>query len=155
MSTQKIDSIIFDLEGTLKMPTLMTSSGKISGSQAYPGVMEGLTYLSKKFPLFIVSNCYPGMLNEFLAIPDMKALFQDWTCYGETELNKGQNIKRIIEINKLQFPIYLGDSYGDFNASTEAGIPFLFICHGRMTKSEQYPTFSDFEGFVQHIDRLS
>jgi len=154
MNLKKPDAVIFDLEGTLQMPTLINSSGKISGPQLYKGAPEAVIDLSKRFPLFIVSNCHPRMLNNFLALPTMKGLFQDWTCYGETGLTKGQNIISIIKRNNLKSPIYIGDSVGDFIATQEAQIPFLFIRHGEKTDSPNYPTFSDFGGVVDYIKKL-
>jgi phosphoglycolate phosphatase len=43
---------------------------------------------------------------------------------------KGDNIQKIIQDYKLSSPVYVGDTAGDYNASKQAGLPFVFASYG-------------------------
>lgn len=96
----------------------------------YEGVIETFHTLSKKYPLFIVSNCQCGYIEVFLKSTGLDSCVKDHLCYGETMASKGQTIRMLMERNQLQEAVYVGDTQGDYNACKEAGIPFIFAEYG-------------------------
>ena len=100
------------------------------GGTLYPNTRETIIKLSKKYKLFIVSNCVKGYIESFLNTSGIKDYFSDYESYGRTLLSKGKNIKLVIERNNLKNPIYVGDTKGDMEASKIAGIPFVYASYG-------------------------
>ena len=100
------------------------------GGTLYPNTRETIIKLSKKYKLFIVSNCVKGYIESFLNTSGLKDYFSDYESYGRTLLSKGKNIKLVIERNNLKNPIYVGDTKGDMEASKTAGIPFVYASYG-------------------------
>ena len=100
------------------------------GGILYPNTRETIIKLSKKYKLFIVSNCVKGYIESFLNTSGIKDYFSDYESYGRTLLSKGKNIKLVIERNNLKNPIYVGDTKGDMEASKIAGIPFVYASYG-------------------------
>ena len=100
------------------------------GGELYGGVEETLAALSKKHPLFIVSNCEVGYLEAFFTAHGLKKYFTDWACNGGTGLSKADNIKRTVEKNALDSAVYVGDTALDKASADQAGIPFVFAEYG-------------------------
>ena len=115
------------------------------GGRLYPNTRETIMKLSKKYKLFIVSNCVKGYIESFLNTSGLKDYFDDYESYGNTLLSKGENIKLVIERNNLKNPIYVGDTSGDMEASYYAGIPFVYAAYG----------FGDVDSFDYKIDNIS
>lgn len=96
----------------------------------YPGIEEALEFLSKTHRLFIVSNSqrgYPELCIQKLGL-------QDWIsghlCFGDTGAGKGGTIKTLMERHGIGSCAYVGDTQGDYQATVEAGIPFLWASYG-------------------------
>ncbi|UIR30190.1 HAD family hydrolase [Priestia flexa] len=100
------------------------------GGNLYPQVEETLKELSKKYKLYIVSNCQTGYIEAFYNYHKLDAHFIDFENPGRTGLSKGENIKLIMKRNKLKSPVYVGDTQGDFQAAQYAGIPFVYASYG-------------------------
>lgn len=96
----------------------------------YPGMRDTLAFLSKRYPLYIVSNCQAGYIEDFLQATQLGHLFKDHLCPGDTGLAKAENLTELIQRNHLQNPIYVGDTLGDFQACKKAGLPFIFADYG-------------------------
>lgn len=112
----------------------------------YEGLEETLKILSRKYPLYIVSNCQCGYIETFLQATGLGHYFKDTLCFGQTQTSKGQTILRLMEKNGLHSPVYVGDTKGDHLACREAGIPFVFAEYGfGETEEPDYriQTFSD------------
>ena len=92
--------------------------------------VETLDQLSRKVPLFIVSNCNTEYIPSFLDGHKLHKYFQDWECIGRTGRPKGENIQLIVERNGLKRPVYVGDTILDQEASAQAGVPFLHAAYG-------------------------
>ena len=103
---------------------------RVNGVKLYEKVEEVLDELKKKYKLFIVSNCQCGYVEAFLEAHKLEKYFIDFENYERTGLPKGDNIKLVIERNKLQNPIYVGDTEGDYNATKECNIPFIYAKYG-------------------------
>ncbi|MBC8572540.1 HAD family hydrolase [Jingyaoa shaoxingensis] len=99
-------------------------------SLLYPGIEEMFQKLSKKLPLFIVSNCQCGYIEQFLRKNHFESYITDHLCFGQTGTSKGQTILRLMKENHLKNPVYVGDTQGDANACREAGIPFILAEYG-------------------------
>ena len=86
--------------------------------------------LSAKLPLFIVSNCQCGYIEQFLRKNNFASYITDHLCFGQTGTSKGQTLLRLIREHHLAHPVYVGDTLGDANACKEAGIPFVLADYG-------------------------
>jgi phosphoglycolate phosphatase len=100
------------------------------GGELYPGLDETLRYLVKKYKLFIVSNCQNGYIEVFFKISGMAHYFSGHQCYGTKGNPKAENIKDIVNDHQLAAPVYIGDTTGDYDAATKAGVPFIFTNYG-------------------------
>lgn len=96
----------------------------------YPGVKDTIRALSRKLPVFIVSNCQSGYIELFLEKTGLGTNVKDIECFGNTGKTKGENIRLLMDRNGLDNPIYVGDTQGDCDAAKDAGIPFVFATYG-------------------------
>jgi len=101
-----------------------------NGGELYPQLDETLEYLAAKYKLFIVSNCQNGYIEVFLNTSQMGHYFMGHQCYGTKGNPKSENIKDIVFDNHLAAPVYVGDTMGDYDAATKAGVPFIFADYG-------------------------
>lgn len=96
----------------------------------YDTLEETLEILSKRYPLFIVSNCQAGYIEVFLEATGLGRYFQDHLCPGDTGQAKAENIAAIAAKHGLKAPVYVGDTAGDQKACKKAGVPFVFASYG-------------------------
>lgn len=96
----------------------------------YAGVPDMLKTLSKQYPLFIVSNCQIGYIDVLLETGGLSPYITDHLCYGQTLTSKGETIRTLMRKHGLKHVVYVGDTQGDCDACTEAGVPFLFVEYG-------------------------
>ena len=96
----------------------------------YPKVQETLEKLAQKYRLFIVSNSQKGYPELVIEKMGLGHLIQDHLCYGDTLTSKGQTILRLMGRNHISSAVYIGDTQGDYLATREAGIPFIFAAFG-------------------------
>lgn len=100
------------------------------GGELYDGMLETMEALSKRYPLFIVSNCEDGYIQSFINHHGAAQFISDFECIGRTGLHKGDNIKLIIERNGLEKAVYVGDTERDMHSAEQAGIPFIRAAYG-------------------------
>ena len=108
----------------------------------YPRVKETMAELAKKHRLFIVSNAqcgYPELCIDKLGLGDY---IQGHMCFGDTGTSKGKTIRTLMERHNIENCIYIGDTQGDYEATVEAGVPFLWCTFG----------FGSPEGYEAKID---
>ena len=108
----------------------------------YPRVLETIRELAKKHRLFIVSNCecgYPELTMEKLGLTPY---IQGHLCFGDTGTSKGQTILKLMRDHNIESCIYIGDTQGDYKATVEAGIPFIWASYG----------FGNPDGYTKKID---
>jgi phosphoglycolate phosphatase len=103
---------------------------KKHGGKLYPHVEDVLKKLSKKYKLYIVSNCQDGYIESFYEFHKLEKYFLDFENPGRTGLSKGENIKLIIQRNNLSDPVYVGDTEGDCKAAKYAAVPFVYAKYG-------------------------
>ena len=110
----------------------------------YPGIRETLEKLSETYRLFIVSNSqqgYPELCMEKLGLTHC---IQGHLCHGDTGLSKGKTIRALMEKYNITDCAYVGDTQGDYEATLEAGIPFIWAAYG----------FGIPEGYTEKIDSV-
>lgn len=101
------------------------------GGRLYPGVRETLEALrAGGARLFMVSNCGPDGLPNFLEYTGLGELMTDCLSLGENGLDKTQNILELIGRYNLGTPVYVGDTAGDLAYTHAAGIPFVWAAYG-------------------------
>jgi len=115
------------------------------GGELYPALDETLAYLAGKYRLFIVSNCQSGYIEVFFKISQMEHYFAGHQCFGTKGNPKAENIKDIVNDHNLKSPVYIGDTMGDYDSATKAGVPFIFADYGFGKVEEgQVATISNF-----------
>lgn len=124
-----------------------------TGAVLFPKLEEVLKELSKKYKLFIVSNCQCGYIESFFKAHKLEKYFLDFENPGRTGLTKGENIKLIIDRNNLKSPIYVGDTAGDQKAAKAAGIPFVYARYGFGEVKEYDYTIDSFEELLRIVDK--
>lgn len=117
----RIGNLCFNYENEL----LKTDHGTL-----YPGVREVFAYLSSKTDLYIVSNCQCGYIEVFLKTMELGSYIKDYLCFGQTQMEKDQTIRLLMEKNSLDNVVYIGDTLGDYNSCQKAGVPFIFSEYG-------------------------
>ena len=100
------------------------------GGKLYSKVKETLQELSLYNSLYIVSNCQKGYIESFLSYYNLSKYFIDFEIAGNTGNNKTSNIKLIMKRNNLSNAIYVGDTIGDYKASVENNITFVYAKYG-------------------------
>ena len=96
----------------------------------YPGVKPTLEALAKKHRLFIVSNSqqgYPELCMEKLGLGRW---ITGHLCFGDTGTSKGKTIRTLMERYEITSCAYIGDTQGDYEATLEAGVPFIWADYG-------------------------
>lgn len=101
-----------------------------NGAILYEGLEEILKVLSRKYKLYIVSNCQDGYVSAFLQAHKLERYFFDIEMSGRTGLDKGNNIKLIMKRNNIKSAVYIGDTDGDEKSARFAGIPFIYAKYG-------------------------
>ncbi len=100
------------------------------GGILFPELEETLSFLKKRYRLFIVSNCQKGYIEAFLKAHGLSEYFEGFLCWGDTKLPKGETNKRLISRYSLKNPVYIGDTEGDHISAVDAGIPFVHAAYG-------------------------
>ena len=100
------------------------------GGILFEGVRETLEILKKDYHLSVVSNCQEGYIPAFFKAHDMNQYFDDYEEYGRTGKDKADNIRLVVERNHLKHAVYVGDTMGDYNSASEAGILFIHAAYG-------------------------
>jgi phosphoglycolate phosphatase len=115
------------------------------GGELYPDVEAGLRRLHARYPLFIVSNCQAGYIETFFKWSKLGGCFRDFECWGNTGLTKTQNLRVLIERNRLRRPVLVGDTPGDQTAARDCHVPFAHAAYGFGrcdTPDHAFPSFA-------------
>lgn len=97
----------------------------------YPKIGETLAALKERgYHLYIVTNSQDGYVEAFLKSSGFDDMFDDYEMYGRTLLKKDENIRLVVERNKIDSALYVGDTYWDYKAATAAGIDFVHAAYG-------------------------
>lgn len=121
------------------------------GGIPYPGVLEGLKALSTRYKLFLVSNCSPDGLHNFMRFTGTTSLFTDSVSHGQRPVPKSQNIQLMITRHQLRSAAYVGDTQHDADEAHRAGLPFIFASYGFGTCTDAEITIGSFDELVQQL----
>ena len=110
----------------------------------YPKVKETIAELAKKYRLFIVSNSQCGYPDLCIDKLGLTPYIEGHLCYGDTGTSKGKTILTLMEKHNIKSAVYIGDIQGDYEATVEAGIPFVWCTFG----------FGKPEGYMAKVDQF-
>ena len=111
----------------------------------YPNVKETVAELAKHYRLFIVSNSqcgYPELCMDKLGLTPY---IQGHLCFGDTGTSKGKTIRTLMERHNIENCAYIGDTQGDYEATVEADVPFIWATYG----------FGTPDGYAAKIDAFA
>lgn len=106
----------------------------------YPNVSKTIESLSKSHKIYIVSNCQEGYIPLATDKIYITKFITDSECFGVTGLSKADNIKLLMNRNNLSLndTYYIGDTYGDYLATSEANITFIHAAYGFGSMNSDY-----------------
>ena len=96
----------------------------------YAGIAETLCTLSKTHRLFIVSNSQQGYPELCIQKLGLGQWIGGHLCFGDTGTSKGQTIRALMNRYGITSCAYIGDTQGDYEATVEAGVPFIWASYG-------------------------
>lgn len=102
----------------------------IHGGNIYPNTIDTIQDLSKKYNLYIVSNCQKGYIETFLNFYNLNHYFKDFECSGNTNLPKASNIQLLMARNGIDSSIYIGDTEKDYDAAINSNNRFIWASYG-------------------------
>ena len=108
----------------------------------YPKIKETMAELAKNHRLFIVSNAQCGYPELCIDKLGLSPYVSGHMCFGDTGTSKGKTIRTLMAKHGIENCIYIGDTQGDYEATVEADIPFLWCTYG----------FGTPEGYEMKID---
>jgi phosphoglycolate phosphatase len=115
------------------------------GAVLYPEVRDQVPRLREILPLLVVSNCQQGYIELFGEWSGLGEHFVDYECWGNTGDTKTDNVRALVERNRLRTPWLVGDTEGDAEAARANGIAFVFASYG----------FGRVASFDHRIDRFA
>ena len=121
------------------------------GGVLFPDLEQVLGELTQNYKLFIVSNCQIGYIETFLKYYGFEKYFADTENYGNTGMEKGDNIRLVVERNKLDKVVYIGDTQGDCDASDYAGVPFIHAAYGFGTINREVPKVNNLHEIAEVV----
>ena len=115
----------------------------------YPGVLETVRELAKKYRLFIVSNSQRGYPELCISKLGLTPYIQGHMCFGDTGTSKGKTIRTLMETYNIENCAYIGDTQGDYEATVEAEVPFLWAAYGFGTPAGYAKKIDQFEDLLK------
>ena len=115
----------------------------------YPGILETVQELAKRYRLFIVSNSqcgYPELCMDKLGLTPY---IEGHLCFGDTGTSKGKTIRTLMEKHNIKNCAYVGDTQGDYEATVEADVPFIWAAYGFGTPDEYAAKIDKFEDLLK------
>lgn len=104
---------------------------KNNGGNVYPNVKEILNKLVEKYDLYIVSNTAEiEYIKEFFKSSDTQKYFKNYIAASSLNISKADAIKKVIDDNKIEKAVYIGDTRIDMKAAYENSLPFVQAKYG-------------------------
>ena len=100
------------------------------GARIYDGMKKTLQTLKRDYDLYIVSNCQDGYVPAFMYAHGVEKYITDIEMSGRTGMDKGRNIRLLMDRNGIMDAVYVGDTEGDEKAARFAKIPFIWAAYG-------------------------
>ncbi|MCM1495189.1 MAG: HAD family hydrolase [Bacteroides sp.] len=124
------------------------------GGILFPDLTEVLQDLSGDYFLAVVSNCQVGYIEAFLEYHQLSEYFADFESFGNTGLQKGDNIRLVCDRNQLTQAVYLGDIQKDYEAAVQAGIPFILAGYGFGEVDADVPVIESLRELRSTVERV-
>lgn len=115
-----------------------------TGGELYEGMVDGLEALSKKYKIFIVSNCPEHTIKYFMKWAKIEPFVTDTLAHGENFRPKFENIQFLVKKHSLKNAVYIGDTASDCIQSKKANVPFIFVDYGFGVCTDYDKKFSSF-----------
>lgn len=120
----------------------------------YDNVEGVLNLLSKKYPLYIVSNADKGYIEAFLEGTKLSKFFKGHLAAGDTGLAKWQNILLLKQKEEIDRVIYIGDTNKDMVESNKAGVLFVHAAYGFGVIEDKCNKIDSISELPEIIERL-
>lgn len=130
----------------LQYKHIQNSKGKI-----YQDVKEDLKLLSRKYQLFIVSNCAKFTIDYFMEWAGIQNYITDTMAHGMNFKPKHENLSYLVKKHALKHPIYVGDTHSDRKQSEKADIPFAFVSYGFGQTDKYHLKFDSFSELTDYF----
>ena len=128
---------------------------KRTGGILFPCLRETLNSLREMgYLLAVVSNCESGYIEVFMDYHGLAKFFDDYECIGNTRLPKADNIRLIVERNRIDKAVYVGDTQGDCDSADKAGVKFIYAAYGFGRVSGDRPYISQFCELPQRAEQV-
>lgn len=124
------------------------------GGCPYPGVIDGLRRLSRKYRIFLLSNCGASGLENLMDFLGIRPLVEEAVTYGATQREKAVNLRMLAEKYGLRQLVYVGDTDGDCRQTHLAGMPFVFASYGFGNCKDAEMTVGSFDELVEKFDNI-
>ena len=85
---------------------------------------------------------YPELCMEKLGLTPY---IEGHLCFGDTGTSKGKTIRTLMERHNIESCAYIGDTQGDYEATVEANVPFIWATYG----------FGTPEGYAAKVDSFA
>lgn len=121
------------------------------GGKLFDGVEIGIRKLVQYYKVMLVSNCAACGLKNFLLFTKLGDVVCDTLTYGETHLQKSENIQLIMQRNSSSRAIYVGDTQGDCDQTHKANLPFAYMKYGFGNCNNAEFSFNSFDDLVAHL----
>lgn len=124
-----------------------------------PGVLyedeeSVLSSLSKKYPLYIISNSDKGYIENYLNYFHFNTYFKGHLCAGDTLLDKYENILKVKNENNFDNVIYVGDTNKDYLESKKAGVDFIHASYGFGKIEEKVNSINSIKDLEKEINKI-
>ena len=114
----------------------------------YPRVKETIEALSKKHRIFIVSNAQCGYPELCIDKLGLTPYISGHMCFGDTGTSKGKTIRTLMAKHGIENAAYIGDTQGDYEATVEADVPFIWCTFGFGTPDNYVAKVDKFEDLL-------
>lgn len=102
----------------------------------YAGIERTLEALAQNHRLFIVSNSQRGYPELCISKLGLGRWIRGHLCFGDTGTTKGKTIRMLMQREGITSCAYIGDTQGDYEATLEAGVPFIWASYGFDTPAD-------------------
>jgi len=120
----------------------------------YPNEKETILELSKKYPLYIVSNADVGYIDNYVNGYIFNDIYSGFLCAGDTGFPKFKNILFLKDKERIDDVIYIGDTLKDKTESIKAGVKFIHAAYGFGTIDNDEYFVNSFGELPQKIEEL-
>ncbi len=127
----------------------------VRGGRLFDGVKSGIEKLSRRYKLFLLSNCEKGQLQVFAEYAGIAKWLSGTISFGDTSLQKGENMRLLQQRFQLKNPVYIGDTEGDAIQTRLAGWPFVFVRYGFGSTDNFDLAFGSFAELTDYFMNLS